>query len=191
MKCASENLLQLSLMDVTYASHMRFLVLILLLPMVASAGGIYTRDGVTDGDTFYLAPSAFANDDPAFQAWVAYSLMKSACQLQIGGENPARASSFDCEYKARKSLVDTWDEKKQQQPELADDYLDDLSAVRYAGFLAEYTTSYFGKKSWTPPEGLRSKEFKVWRKQNLRGHRPRTRIIGSWNYKKNVASSPF
>lgn len=191
MKCASENLLQLSLMDVTYALPMRFLLLLLLMPMVASAGSIYTRDGVTDGDTFYLAPSAFANDDPAFQAWVAYSLMKSACQLEIGGDNPARASSFQCEYKSRKVLVDTWDEKKQLNPDLADEYLDDLSSVRYAGFLAEYTTRYFGKKSWSPPDGLRAREFKSWRKKNLRGHQPITRIIGSWNYKNNVASSPF
>ncbi len=191
MKCSIANLLQLSLMDVTYPSPMRFLLLFLLMPLVAAAGNIYTRDGVTDGDTFYLAPSAFANDDPAFQSWVAYSLMKSACQLEIGGDNPARATSFDCEYKARKVLVDTWDEKKQLNAELADDYLDDLSAVRYSGFLAEYTTSYFGKKSWALPDGLRVKEFKAWRKQNLKGHQPKTRIIGSWNYKNNVASSPF
>ena len=51
-------------MHVTYASTMRYLALLALLPLVASGGEIYTRDGVTDGDTFYLAPRAWADDDP-------------------------------------------------------------------------------------------------------------------------------
>ena len=89
------NLLQVSLSRVTYAAIMRFLGLFMLFPLVAGGSEIYTRDGVTDGDTFYLAPSAFTDDDPAFQSWVTYSLMKSTCQLEIGGENPARANSFE------------------------------------------------------------------------------------------------
>jgi len=178
-----ENLLQLSLMNVTYAANMRILLLFLLFPMLASAGGIYTRDGVTDGDTFYLAPSAFVNDDPAFQSWVAYSLMKSTCQLEIGGNNPARANSFECEFVARKHLVNAWNEKQQQNQSIADEYLGTLSIIQQAGFLAEYTARYFGKKHWELPEGLRISEFKAWRKRHLRGHRPETRIIGSWNYR--------
>ena len=75
-------MLQLSLMPVKYAVEMRILGFLLFAPLLASAGEIYTRDGVTDGDTFYLAPSAFANDDPAYQSWVTYSLMKSTCQLK-------------------------------------------------------------------------------------------------------------
>ena len=71
---------------------MRFLWLFSLSLLVACNGEIYTRDGVTDGVAFYLAPVAFASDDPATQAWVAYSLMKSVCQLEIGGDNPARAN---------------------------------------------------------------------------------------------------
>ena len=171
-------------MWVTYAANMRFLVLIMFFPLVASGSGIYTRDGVTDGDIFYLAPGAFGNDDPAYQSWVTYSLMKSTCQLQIGGENPARASSFDCEFRARSHLVNTWQEQYQQNQGIADDYLDVLTAVQEAGFLGEYTARFFGKKHWQLPEGLRVAEFKVWRKENLRRHRPQTRIIGSWNYSK-------
>lgn len=170
-------------MNVTYPVVMRICIFFLLLPLAVVGSEIYTRDGVTDGDTFYLAPSAFTNDDPAYQSWVAYSLMKSACQLEIGGENPARASSFECEHKARKRLVDSWDEKRQQDPLIADPYLDALSEVRYAGFLAEYTTRFFGRKNWVLPEGLRVAEFKRWQRMHLRGHRPRTRIIGSWNFR--------
>lgn len=162
---------------------MRFMSLLLLLPLLASGSEIYTRDGVTDGDTFYLAPSAFTNDDPAYQSWVAYSLMKSTCQLKIGGENPARASSFECEFKARHHLVTTWQEKRQQTQSITNAYLDVLSEVQDAGFLAEYTTRFFSKKHWEPPEGLRVDEFQTWLKKNLRGHRPQTRIIGSWNYR--------
>ena len=129
MMCAIANWLQLSLMDVAYPAHMRICVFFLLFPLAVESSEIYTRDGVTDGDTFYLAPSAFVNDDPALQSWVAYSLMKSACQLEIGGENPARASSFECEHKARKVLVDAWDEKRQQYPLISDPYLDTFRAA--------------------------------------------------------------
>ncbi len=169
---------------------MRFLGLLLLLPLAAYGSEIYTRDGVTDGDTFYLAPGAFVNDDPAYQSWVTYSLMKSTCQLEIGGENPARTNSFECEFKARHHLVNAWNEKDQFNQRITDDYLDVLSKVQYAGFLAEYTVRFFGKKHWVLPEGLRVDEFHMWRKRNLKGHRPVTRIIGSWNYGDAVSKGP-
>lgn len=172
-------------MMLTYAATMRFLRLLVLFPLVASGSEIYTRNGVTDGDTFYLAPSAFTNDDPAFQSWVTYSLMKSTCQLKIGGENPARASSFDCEYVSRSQLVNAWQEKRQKNHAISDEYLDALSKVQEAGFLGEYTARFFGKSHWQLPEGLRVTEFQAWRKENLRRHRPQTRIIGSWNYNKS------
>lgn len=180
------NLLQLSLMVLMYSPNMRLLALLMLIPLTASSGEIYTRDGVTDGDTFYLAPDAFVNDDAAFQSWVAYSLMKSACQLKIGGENPARVSSFECEFKSRQHLINAWEERRVQDPGIADSYLDTLSDVQYAGFLAEYTTRYFGRKDWNLPEGLRVDEFRRWQRKHLRGHKPLTRIIGSWNYRRRV-----
>ena len=189
------NLLQVSLIMVRYAATMRFLSLLLLFPLVAGGSEIYTRDGVTDGDTFYLAPSAFSNDDPAFQSWVTYSLMKSTCQLKIGGDNPARASSFECEFKARSHLVNAWQEKRQQNQDITDDYLDALSEVQEAGFLGEYTVRFFSEKHWQLPEGLRVDAFQAWRKTNLLRHRPRTRIVGSWNYKPSPnpqkGSEPF
>jgi len=177
-------------MRVAYPAIMRFPVLLLLLPLAATGSEIYTRDGVTDGDTFYLAPGAFVNDDPAYQSWVAYSLMKSTCQLEIGGDNPARASSFDCELTARRHLVNAWEEQSLQNQDIMDEYLSVLSQVQYAGFLAEYTQHYFSKKHWEPPSGLRMSEFGRWRKKNLRGHRPQTRIIGSWNYRR-VRELPY
>jgi len=178
------NLIQVSLSKVTYPAVMRILVFLLFFPLAAVGGSIYTRDGVTDGDAFYLAPAAFSNDDPAYQSWVAYSLMRSTCQLEIGGDNPARASSFDCEFTARRHLINAWEEKRAQDQAISDEYLDALGEVHAAGFLAEYTHRYFGKKHWQVPEGLRIDEFKAWRRAKLRGHRPKTRITGSWNYRK-------
>lgn len=169
-------------MTVTYAVGMRIFLMLLLLPLYASAGEIYTSDGVTDGDTFYLVPSAVINDDPVFQSWVTYSLMRSSCQLLLGGDNPARASSFDCEFTARQALVNSWEEKYSINQNITSEYLETLSAVNRAGFLAEYTAHYFGRKNWQLPPGLRVDEFQEWRRDHLRRHRPETRITGSWNY---------
>ena len=177
------NLLQVSLTPVTYPAFMRTAALFSCLLLMACNGGIYTRDGVTDGDVFYLAPQAFGNNDPAYQSWVAYSLMKSTCQLEIGGENPGRASSFECELTARRHLINAWEEKRAQNQSISDAYLDALGNVHEAGFLAEYTSHYFGRDHWQLPEGLRSNQFDSWRSRNLGGHRPQTRITGSWNYR--------
>lgn len=160
---------------------MRILVLLTLLPLIASAGEIFTRDGVTDGDTFYLAPHAMVDSDPALQSWVTFSLIRSACKLEMGGENPARNSSFECEFRARRHLVDSWEEKRGS--EATDAYLDTLREVDHAGFLAEYLVHYHGKKHWVLPDGLRIDDFRRWRRENLRGHKPETRVIGSWNYR--------
>lgn len=182
MKPRFENLLQVSLIRVTYASLMRILLILLCLPAVALAGQIFTRDGVTDGDTFYLAPRAHVDDDPVLQSWVAYSLAKSTCQLEMGGDNPARNNSYGCEYTARRLLLDAWDAQRAEHTGAADDYLDTLLRVREAGFLDEYTVRYFGRKHWQVPAEVDIAAFKRWQGQHLRGHRPQSRLIGSWNY---------
>ncbi len=169
---------------------MRFLLPLICLLIASCDHGIYTRDGVTDGDSFYLAPGAFSNEDPAYQSWVTYSLIKSACQLKIGGENPARASSFECEFRSRRHLVNAWEEKLNNNQSISDDYLDQLAAVHRAGYLAEYTVHFHGRKGWMTPPGLRSASFRLWRREHLRGHRPMTRITGSWNHHKKVMRPP-
>ncbi len=159
----------------------RFALLPLLL-LAACNSEIYTHDGVTDGDSFYLAPQAFADDDPVLQSWVAYSLMRSTCQLDIGGPIPARVSDYGCEFTARQHLIDAWQEQREEHGDIADPYLDDLVAVRDAGFLDEYTVRYFGRREWQVPVEVRVHEFRRWRRENLRHHKPQTRIIGSWGY---------
>jgi len=158
----------------------------LILALFACSGEIYVRDGVTDGDTFYLADRALVDDDPALQSWAAYSLAKSACQLQIGGGNPARESSFDCEFTARRLALETWTGKQQLDPDLTDEYFDDLLAIEHAGFLDEYVAHHFPRAHWTIPVEIDIRAYRRWQRQNIPSHKPETRIIGSWNYARNV-----
>jgi hypothetical protein len=169
------------------------LTVFLLACFIAEAfgGQIYLRDGVTDGDTFYLADAALHDDDPVLQSWVSYSLTRSACQLQIGGDNPARASSFECELIAREHLLETWREQGAEGAAAHDagpagEYLNELLAVEQAGFLREYVGRFFKRKSWQLPAELRTRDFQVWLRQHLRHHKPQTRLIGSWNYASKV-----
>ena len=157
-----------------------------MLAIAGCSGEVYLRDGVTNGDTFYLADRALRDTDPALQSWVSYSLGRSACQLQIGGENPARESSFACEMTARRLLLDTWLEHQAENPDLTDEYLDELSSIQTAGYLDEYVARNFSKRHWELPGDLDMSGFKKWRRSNLPGHKSQTRIIGSWNYAKNV-----
>jgi hypothetical protein len=161
--------------------------LIALLLIAGCNNEIYVRDGVTDGDTFYLAPVAYVDTDPALQSWVAYSLLKSVCQFQLGGENPARQSSYDCEFRARNVLVNAWAEQRADDPEIRDGYLDELLAVREAGYLGEYTAYFFRRNNWQVPEEVSLDAFDDWRRQHLRRHRPQTRTIGYWGYRDKTA----
>lgn len=153
---------------------------------------VYVRDGVTDGDRFSLPGYVYVDSDPILQSWVAYSLTRSVCQLEIGGENPARNSSFDCERISREALVERWtdlggvpvvtpDAEVAQSP--GAQYLDELRAVSGAGFLGEYVWVYFESPDWQQPPDLALREFGRWRDENIgRRHKPRTQIVGSWGY---------
>jgi hypothetical protein len=144
---------------------------------------IYLRDGVTDGDTFYLAQQALVDDDPSLQSWVSYSLTLSACKLAIGDDNPARASSFECELMARRHLVETW---REQQVAGSDAYLDSLLQVYEAGLLPEYVAANFRRSDWALPSDLDLGGYRAFARQQLRNHEPVTRVVGSWNYARNV-----
>lgn len=153
------------------------------LLLAACSSEIYTRDGVTDGDSFYLAPHAFQDDDPVLQSWVSYSLMKSTCQLNVGSGIPARVSDYGCELTARQHLLDTWEEQQPQHDAAVDAYLDALVTVRDAGYLREYTVHYFGRNDWRVPAELQADDFQRWQHRHLRRHKPETHIIGSWGYR--------
>lgn len=187
------RLLIMSKLSVSNNSQLdRVPLAILCLWIVATATGcdgrIYVRDDVTDGDTFYLAPTAYTDDDPVLQSWVSYSLTRSACQLRVGGDNPARISTYECEFIARQHLLETWQETRERGIGHNDDYLDTLLSVRQAAFLEAYTVHYFGREGWQVPAATGIEAFHDWRRVHLRSHVPETRIIGSWGYRQ--ASPP-
>ncbi len=161
---------------------MRYLWLIAPVILSGCNNEIYVRDGVTDGDTFYLAPVASVDPDPVLQSWVAYSLAKSICQLELGGDNPARQSSYNCEIKARNVLVDAWAEQRAENVSISDVYLDELLLIREAAYLEAYTAHYFRRNNWQVPEEVEVTAFRDWRRKHLRRHRAQTRIIGYWGY---------
>ena len=165
----------------------RFIALAPLLLTAACNSEIYVRDGVTDGDTFYLAPAAMTDNDPVLQSWVGYSLAKSTCQLEIGGDNPARASSFDCELSARRILLDVWLEKK-AEGDIANGYLDELAEVDAAGYLDEYVARNLGRPGWQLPRDLQLRDYDRWAGAVMPEHRVETRLVGSWNYARNVSA---
>lgn len=160
-----------------------FLIAGIVLLLGACQSGIYVRDGLTDGDTFYLAPVAYASDDPVIGSWVRYSLIRSSCKLQYDSPNPARVSRYDCELKARRHLVDAWLENRWRISKEDTDYLDSLTTVSAAGYLGEYTAHYLGKRDWQLPPDLDLDAFTTWRKRHLRRHRAETRLIGYWGYR--------
>ncbi len=163
------------------------LIPVLLAFLAGCNSQVYVRDHVTDGDTFYLAPQAFVDNDPVLQSWVAYTLMLSACQLDIGGDNPARVTDYGCEFSARMLLLDTWERKLEKDPDIRDDYLETLWAIREAGYLDEYTVHFYGEEVWQVPIEVNVPKFVEWSKENLGSHKPQKRIIGSWNYAENAA----
>lgn len=160
------------------------LTLLTMLGIVGCNGDVYLRDGVTDGDAFFLSTQAMAMDDPVTQSWVSYSLTRSACQLTLGGTNPARNTSFNCELVAREHLLETWREQQLgHDPDVGDAYLNDLQRVASAGYLPEYVAYYFRRPDWTLPGDLDTTGFARWRRAHLGGHRKQTRITGGWGYR--------
>ena len=168
--------------------YKRLITALVPLILIACNSEIYLRNGVTDGDTFYLAEQAVTDDDPVLQSWVRYSLTKSTCQLQIGGENPARASSFECELTARRMLLDAWNEDRAKPPLIEDRYLDELTEVQRAGFLPEYVARHFQKNHWELPTDMDVRAYRRWQRRELPNHKPDMRIVGSWNYAHKVNS---
>ena len=174
-------------MEAAYSGRMRrYSIIVLCVLLGACHSDIYVREGVTDGDTFYLSHEAMFDPDPALQSWVAYSLTKSTCQLELGGENPARASSYGCELTARSHLLDAWDEQLARDPGASDEYLDALNRVREAGHLDEYVVYYFGTRHWQVPAEVDMRGFRQWQDRHLGHHKASTRIVGSWNYRERV-----
>lgn len=162
--------------------------MLVLAALAGCSGDIYVRDGVTDGDTFYVSQQALVDDDPALQSWVRYSLARSTCKLEMGGPNPARNSSFGCELRAREHLVEAWKEKDCDARPCGDPYLDALVLVEARGYLPHYVARHFRRRGWDIPDGLDLSSYRRWERRALPGHEPETRLAGAWNYRHRVTS---
>ena len=160
----------------------RFYFLLICVFVGACHSEIYVRDGVTDGNKYSISHQTILNDDPVLQSWLTYNLSKSVCQLEIGGDNPARANSYGCELSSRIMLLETWQEKRIENPQLDNEYLDTLTRVDEAAYLDEYVVHYFGKKGWFVPAEVDEKSFRIWRRKHLAGHKSYTRMVGTWVY---------
>ena len=174
-------------MEAAYSGRMRrYSIIVLCVLLGACHSDIYVREGVTDGDTFALGVAA--NGALGFDAAVTVNgaFPKSTCQLELGGENPARASSYGCELTARSHLLDAWDEQLARDPGASDEYLDALNRVREAGHLDEYVVYYFGTRHWQVPAEVDMRGFRQWQDRHLGHHKASTRIVGSWNYRERV-----
>lgn len=156
---------------------------VVLVALSACSGEIYLRDDVTDGDSFNISSTHAASQDPVTQSWIRYSLARSVCQLRMDTDNPARASSFECERNARRHLATAWTEYTDANRDLYDPYLNDLRFVRNSGYLDEYVAHFFGQPDWTLPGDLDMRRFHRWRKQELQDHDAVTHLIGSWSYR--------
>ena len=84
-------------------------------------------------------------------------------------------------------LISAWHEKQSLDPTVTDPYLDELQRVQETGFLEEYVARHFAARHWTLPDNLDSRDYRHWSRRNLQGHKPETRITGSWNYAGNVS----
>lgn len=158
---------------------------VLVLGMLSISGcgvPIYNFGGHGKGSDFYIPMGAASNGSPVVQSWIAYSLARSTCQLGIGGDKPYANTSFDCELRPRRVLVERWSEKEVVIGEDAetDAYLDLLVRIYDENLLHEYVWVYLRDNSWIAPEGLELERFDSWRRENLGWHRPKTRIIGYW-----------
>jgi hypothetical protein len=163
-------------------------LIVAFLALHGCAGDIYLRDGVTDGDTFYLSQQAMMEDDAVTQSWVRYSLARSACKLAIGGDNPARNSSYECELTARRHLVTAWSDYEVFSNQGGGRYLNELQQVSERGYLEEYVAHHFRRRHWHMPEDLDLSGYRRWEKRSLPEHRPETRLKGSWNYAGKVTA---
>jgi hypothetical protein len=117
--------------------------------------------------------------EAARPAWLYYAGSRSLwVDKKFWEKNPGAAQyqyTFAEEVEARQSCAAVWRHMRESQRAKPEAYLDQLAAVANAGFIPEYTWTYFRDPSWAQPPDLRLSEFGVWRKTNLTDHKPETR----------------
>lgn len=108
-------------------------------------------------------------DKQESKAWLAHALAKISCAEHYPN------LSFENEFCATATALRIWaDLKKEEYTESAT--LDDMLAVKRAGFLREYVWVYLRQEYWFKPEDLLLDKFEQWRELHLQSHFPNTHI---------------
>jgi len=100
--------------------------------------------------------------------WIAHALAKLSC------EDAYPLMSFENEYCATNSAMNIWRDIKKKDDEVSFGTLDDMQAVKKAGFLREYVWEYFHQDYWFKPDSLLLDKFDVWRHKHLAEHHANT-----------------
>lgn len=118
------------------------------------------------------------SDSNETAAWIAYALALAAWAQNSGAIDRAAAGvfvpPFEGELAARRSQIQVWKELNEKERKVFA-YMDEVTAVQAAGFLAEYIWTFHRQSTWvTEPDGLRLDAFEGWRSKSLAGHQART-----------------
>lgn len=119
---------------------------------------------------------------PVAAAWMFYGARHVRwMECKYFEQNPGEIVyhfSFAEELDAREGMLLWWASLKGKDSKTSDPYLDQLLAVKEAGFLAEYVWFYLRVPDWAEkPDGLKSDEFSQWQRLNLGAHKPQTRAF--------------
>lgn len=112
-------------------------------------------------------------------AWQMYAKYKQEWRQQLFFEQFPDEKKYRYSYKeeldCRKKLAEYWRDYKKTNPNVSDEYLDDLVKVYGSIYFPEYIYKYFKAGSWeVRKDRFRLDEFKKWAKENLGRHYPKT-----------------
>jgi hypothetical protein len=115
----------------------------------------------------------------AYGAWTVYcdSIQQDMERFYQSSPDGRYETSFDVEYAARVSLIDAYVERWRagdHEPGPSDAYLQELRAIRSAGYLRQYVFFELDPGDWIAPHDLEENDYFSWMKDHHPDHTPRT-----------------
>jgi hypothetical protein len=110
-------------------------------------------------------------------AWVTYAGVIRDDMARFYQSNPRSAvyeRPLKVEVEARRRMLETWRQLREQRIESDVDYLDDLARVEDAGYLREYVYVLVSQDHWKEPGDLDRSGFQAWRERELPDHAAQT-----------------
>ena len=159
-----------------------FYILFVLLIFMQGCMQTNIRESTPESKTMYkliLDTSLLEQSNEVFAAWLAYGGTRSVWANEgFYDANPkakAYKYTFKEELKARETLFNLWNEFKEKEHTLTNEYLDELLKVGLAGYIPEYVWYYYNTPDWEKPSiKLRMNKFIQWKNQYLVNHIPQT-----------------